>query len=215
MPDRTLIDDLKRSSTTKRSLLAEFRRKSVHLFALVIPIGYIIVPDGLARLILACCAFVAILLDLLKYYDKGFRRLFFKIFGSMLRSKEIRRFTASSYILAAGLICAFAYSKWVMVMSMVFIILGDIAGAIFGKRFGRHKTVGKKTLEGSMAFFIAAYFGAIIFKLVVLHEAAWSAIFMGALTATVLEALPLGIDDNLSVPVLTGLLLQLMYVGHF
>ncbi len=215
MPDKTLIDDLKNSSTTKSCLLAEFRRKSVHLFALVIPIGYVIVPEGPAKLILAACAFIAILIDILKYYDKGFRRIFYKIFGNMLRSKEIKRFTASSYILAAGLICAFAFSKWVMVTSMVFIILGDVAGAIFGRRFGKHKTIGNKTLEGSMAFFLTAYFGAIIFKLIALPVVPWSAIFMGALTAAVLEALPLGIDDNLSVPVLTGLLLQLMYIGHF
>jgi len=210
-----LIEDLKTSSTSKTNLLAEFRRKSVHLFALVIPVGYLIVPENPAKLILAVCAFIAVLLDLLKYYDKGFRRIFFRIFGKMLRSKEIRRFTSSSYILAAGLICAFAYSKWVMVISMAFIILGDIAGAIFGKRFGKHKTIGNKTLEGSMAFFLVAYFGAIAFKLIALPQVPWSALFMGALSAAVLESMPLGVDDNLSVPVLTGLLLQLMYVGLF
>lgn len=215
MPDKKLADDLKISSTTKSSLLAELRRKSVHLFALTIPIGYIIVPESPAKLILAVCAFIAILLDLLKYYDKGFRKFFYSIFGNMLRSKEIKRFTSSSYILAAGLICAFAYSKWVMVISMVFIILGDIAGAIFGKRFGKHKTIGNKTLEGSLAFFIVAFFGTIVVKYSVFTDIQLSALFMGALTATVLEALPLGIDDNLSVPVLTGLLLQLLYVGHF
>jgi len=215
MPDKTLIDDLKSSTISKANLLTEFRRKGVHLFALVIPIGYVVVTHTPAILILAFCAFGALLIDLMKYYSKGFRRFFFKIFGSMLRSKEIRRFTSSSYILGAGLICAFAYSKWIMVTSMVFIIIGDIAAAIFGKRFGKHKTIGNKTLEGSMAFFLFAYFGAITIKMIALPDAPWTALFMGALTAAVIESLPLGIDDNLSVPVLTGLLLQLMYIGHF
>ncbi len=215
MPENKLLDDLKNSSTTKASLLAEFRRKSVHLFAMSIPIGYLIVPKTPALLILALCSFGAILLDLLKYYDKGFRKTFYGIFGKMLRSREIKRFTASTYILGAGLLCAFAYEKWIMITVMIFIILGDLAAAIFGKRFGKHFTIGKKTLEGSIAFFIVAYFGSIIMKLTVLNIAPWPALFMGALTATVIESLPLGIDDNFSVPVLTGLLLQLMYVGHF
>ena len=215
MPGKTFREDLKSSSSTKRSLLAEFRRKGVHLFALVIPIGYILVPRKPALLILGGCAFAAAFLDLLKYYDRGFRRIFYKIFGKMLRSKEIKRFTASTYILGASLIVFFAFDRWVALISITYIILGDTAGAIFGVRFGKHKTIGKKTLEGSMAFFVAAYAGSILLKLLVGINAPWSALFMGALSAAVIESLPLGIDDNLTVPVLTGLLLQMMYIGLF
>lgn len=210
-----LIDDLKNSTTTKASLLTELRRKAVHFFALSIPIGLVIVPRGIALLILAICAFISVLLDLLKYYDKKFRRLFYKFFGNMLRTKEIKRFTGSSYILFAAIICSFAFDRWVSATVITFIILGDIAAAIFGKRFGNHKTIGNKTLEGSLAFFLSAYFGGILLKLIACLPTPWTALFMGALTATVIESLPLGIDDNLSVPVLTGVLIQLMYIGHF
>jgi len=215
MPESEFLKDLKNSTTTKTSLLVEFRRKVVHLIALLVPIGYLIVPRKPALLILAGCAFVSILLDLLKYYDKGFRKSFFKVFGKMLRSKEIKRFTGATYILGASLICAFAFDKWIAIIVIIYIITGDIAAAIFGKRFGKHKTIGNKTLEGSIAFFITSYFASIAMRFIALPVAPWSALFMGALTATVIESLPLAIDDNLTVPVLTGLLLQMMYVGNF
>jgi dolichol kinase len=215
MTENNIIQEIKTSPVPATSLWTEFKRKTVHISSLSIPIGLILVPKTPALLILASCAFIATLLDLLKYYDKDFRRGFYKVFRKVLRPKEIRRFTGSTYILASGLICAVAFDKWVAVTAMSFIIFGDIAGAIFGKRFGTHKTFNNKTLEGSLAFFIAAYSSGIIFKLVACLPTPWSALFMGALTATVIEALPLGIDDNFSVPVLTGLLLQMMYIGLF
>ncbi len=215
MQKTTLREDLKNSSATKAEIIAEVKRKSVHLFALVIPLLYLIVPQYLSMLILAVFAFISILMDLFKYYDKRFRLLYVKIGGKLLRPHEIKRFTASSYILCSALIALVAFDKWVTIIVLTFIILGDIAAAIFGKRFGKHHTIENKTLEGSMAFFIAAYFGGIAFKVFAGIEAPWTALFMGSLTATVLESLPLGIDDNLTVPLLTGVLLQLMYIGHF
>ncbi len=215
MSKSALRDDLKNSTVSKHKLIKEFRRKSVHLFALVIPILYMIVPRRESLLILAVCAFISILFDLLKYYDKGFRRLFVKVAGNMLRRKEFKRFTSSSYILCAALVSILAFDRWVAVIVLIYIIIGDYAAAIFGRRFGKHKTIGSKTLEGSLAFFFAAHAGAIAFKLIAGIDAPWAALFMGSLTAAVIEALPLGIDDNLTVPVLTGALLQLMYIGHF
>ena len=215
MPKNTFLEDLNNSTVSKPVMVKELRRKSVHLFAMIIPILYMIVPRRESLLILAVCAFISILLDLLKYYEKGFRRLFLRVAGNMLRRREFKRFTSSSYILCAALVSIVAFDRWVAVSVLTFIVLGDFAAAIFGRRFGKHKTVGNKTLEGSLAFFIAAYTGAIAFKLITGIDAPWPALFTGALTATVVEALPLGIDDNLTVPILTGVLLQLMYIGHF
>jgi len=196
-------------------LLSELRRKSIHFSALAIPIGYYFVPRKEALIILGVCCFLCMLLDLFKYYDKNFRKNFFKIFGKMLRSREIKRFTGSTFILTSSLISILVFERWIALTVITFIIMGDIAGAIFGKRFGKHKTIGNKTLEGSIAFFMAAYSFGIIIRFAFGLESPWSALFMGALSATVIESLPLGIDDNLTVPVLTGVLLQLMYIGHF
>jgi len=218
MPKNTFLKDIKDSPTTKASLLTEFRRKALHLCALVLPLGYMVAPRKLALLVLAVCAFIVIFADLLKYYNKSFRKTFVAFFGSMLRRKEIKRFTAATYIMSAMLICALAFDKWVAVLVLVFIINGDLAAAIFGKRFGKHRTIGKKTLEGSIAFFLISYASGIALKLLAGHyfiAAPWTALFIGAMSATVVESLPLGIDDNLTVPVLTGLALQMMYIGHF
>ncbi|HHS50489.1 MAG TPA: hypothetical protein ENN07_05175 [candidate division Zixibacteria bacterium] len=211
----TLKDDLRNDDITAADLKPEFGRKAVHLFALIIPILYLIVPHRPAMLILASFAFASILMDLLKYYDRRFRLLYLKIGGKMLREHEVKRFTASSYILSAALISFFVFDTWVAIIVITYIILGDTAAAFFGIRFGKHKTINDKTLEGSIAFFLSAYFGAIAFKLFAGLSAPWSAVFTGALVATVVESLPLGIDDNFTVPLLTGVLLQLLFIGHF
>ncbi len=83
--------------------------------------------------------------------------------------------------------------------------LGDSAATIFGKTLGRHTLPFNKgkTLEGSLTGFIAAFLAATVFinPLKAL---------LGATVAMLIESLPLPINDNLAVPIITGLVLTLI-----
>eukprot|EP00455_Lapot_gusevi_P002787 TRINITY_DN1114_c0_g1_i11.p1 TRINITY_DN1114_c0_g1~~TRINITY_DN1114_c0_g1_i11.p1 ORF type:complete len:124 (+),score=37.08 TRINITY_DN1114_c0_g1_i11:285-656(+) len=95
----------------------------------------------------------------------------------------------------------------IAITSILYLIFGDLIAALVGISFGRVKIPGtKKSLEGSLAMLvICVLVGLFMFHSVPLSE---YLAFVGALVATLVELHPpFGIDDNLSIPFLSGLAL--------
>jgi phosphoserine phosphatase len=83
--------------------------------------------------------------------------------------------------------------------------LGDSAAAIAGKTFGRKRLSfnNGKTLEGLAAGLFAGFLAALVYVNPLKALAA-------AATATIVESLPLPINDNLTIPLTTALVLTLI-----
>jgi len=84
--------------------------------------------------------------------------------------------------------------------AIAIISIGDMAAKLVGAQLGRHHIFfnKRKTYEGSIAGFALAALGALAFVPI-------SPALIGAAAGMLTEALPLGIDDNLSVPLAAGL----------
>ena len=72
-----------------------------------------------------------------------------------------------------------------------------------GKAWGRIKLIGDKSLEGSAACFIVCAVISVFWIDPVVG-------LTGAFVATLAELLPLRIDDNLTVPLISGAVMQVM-----
>jgi len=94
------------------------------------------------------------------------------------------------------------------------LAISDSLSTIIGKRFGKRRIIGKKTLEGTMAFFVSAFFVCLLF-----FNPAGAAI--GAAAASFAELLPEWkpvsrsrlsglLDDNLLIPLIAGFVLTLL-----
>jgi dolichol kinase/phosphoserine phosphatase len=82
---------------------------------------------------------------------------------------------------------------------------GDSSASIFGGIWGKRLPFNKgKTLDGALAGFFFAFLAGTFFGLSPLYALA------GAAFAMTIEALPLPINDNIVIPVLTGLFLTLI-----
>jgi len=184
---------------------AEIGRKAIHLFALVIPLGLLVVPQTPARVLLFTAFAVSVAIDLIRRSDTRLSRFIVRTLGRLLRPHEDNRFSGATYILAAGAICPVAYPLPVAVAALIFIILGDTTAVFVGRYLGRIH-IGHKTLEGSLGFFVAAFLGVLW-----MTQLPMQVRLIGALTAAVVEALPLPIDDNLSAPVVSGLVMTAVF----
>lgn len=102
----------------------------------------------------------------------------------------------------------------VAMCSILFLVLGDMAAALIGVSFGGEVAqvklgrLGKKSIEGSLAMFSVCFLvGCLTFAEVPLRE---YFVFGGALVATLTELYePLGLNDNLTIPVCSALALQI------
>jgi len=183
-------------------------RKGTHMVALVIPGGYYFLhlerPEMLSIMIPITVAMILIDVARLRQW------LFWKAFARKILSPVIRQhemagdFTGATYILLSVCLTVSLYDKPIAIAAMAFIIVGDTLAALIGRRFGRHR-FGNKSVEGSLACLAGTVIVAVI-----VPDLPMGIRLFGAVVATIVEALPLDIDDNITVPILSGLSMTLL-----
>lgn len=181
----------------------EIGRKAIHLSALSIPVGYYFLDAGLGRAILALLTALSFLIDVVRLNQPRIRTFFFIFFGRLVRDHERHNLLGATYLLLSSLICVHAFPKPIAVAALAFLIVGDSAAALVGRAFGRVR-IFDKSLEGSLACLVACLaIGALI------PELGWTRTLLGALTATLIELIPVPLDDNLRIPLASGFVMAM------
>lgn len=210
----------------------EINRKLLHILSgCCIPAGIVYIPkipgvaDYIPMLILGILLILSIIVEVIRFNVPAIQKRFYSLVGSMLRTEENRKLTGSTWIFASSFICTIIFYQHPHISFMVLnlFILGDAVAAIVGLGMGRVK-IGKKSLEGSLACFILCL---ILFFAVYPHVPLlldqWNGripiplICISSLCITLFELMPwrvtknLVINDNLAVPVVTGIIMLHLY----
>ena len=183
----------------------ELRRKSIHLLGLIFPILYVFTTRNTAIIGVGCLLAFVLAIELLKAFLPAFRAMFMRIFSPMLRSQEQKGgLTGATYYLIGSFLCILLFDKTLAIVCLCFLTLGDLFAALIGKQWGRIKLFSRKSLEGSLACFIVCTAVAL---LIGLHPIV---AIVGALVATLIELLPTGVDDNVTIPLISGFAMHLL-----
>jgi len=188
-------------------LMFEVRRKFIHLIPLLIPLvsTFDILNKQELLVVAGISTLIAFALDLSRMRRGFISKVFFQLFGTFLRPSEKSALTGSTYYLLGIFLAILIFPKPIAEASMYILIIGDTMAAFVGIMWGRTKIWGK-SLEGSLAFLISSC--AILALLG--RVGLWVAV-TGALVATVVELLPLSINDNLTIPISSGVSMYLVY----
>ena len=123
---------------------------------------------------------------------------------SIFRKAEEKKFSSMTIFLISTFILVFIYGQFdiaIAITTLVFLVFGDMFAKIFGLAYGRHKLFGK-SVEGTLA-----YIGAVIICSYILYtsiDISLPVLIVGAVAAPFAEVLPLGMNDNFTVPILSG-----------
>jgi dolichol kinase len=169
---------------------------------IVVPIWVFLMPPAPALLGLILATFVTVAIDLLRLSDRRLRSFFLRFFRSLIRPHEEEHLLGSTHYMIAALLSVIVFDHDVAIAALGFLVLGDAAAAIVGKRFGKPLYWGKSP-HGSVACF-----GICLAVGIPLLGSPGLAL-IGALAATLAEALPSPLDDNLRVPIFSGIAMQL------
>jgi len=94
-------------------------------------------------------------LDVTRLAIPAVNTFLFTRFSSFIRKNEAHKLTGTApYVLGIGL-SLYAFSLPVATAAICFLAFGDVAATTSGERYGRTK-IGGKSLEGTIAFVIAA-----------------------------------------------------------
>ena len=126
----------------------------------------------------------------------------------LLKTSERHAVTGATYLVLASFVAFLAFDKPVAIAALLFISLGDPVAALVGSRVPGPRLAGKSPI-GSLAFVIVGLATASVLMAVDVPEHHW-AIAVGASVAALVELTPLPIDDNLTVPLISGAAITLL-----
>ena len=184
----------------------EIQRKSIHLLTTAIPLLYISILPNKEHIFLVC-VFTAIgflSADLLRIYWKTAEKYFLKIFSVLLREREIKdQLTGATYLFIGMTLAVFLFPKEIAIPVMLLLTIADPVAAIAGKAMPIKKIYGK-SVGGFLGFLLCA---------LIIVTIAFGFNYIGwivALLAAIVELIPLKINDNLTIPVISGYLFILL-----
>ena len=116
----------------------------------------------------------------------------------------------ASWVLLSASIAIAVFPKVIFLAAFAIMIVSDSAAALVGRRFGRHRFF-EKSVEGSTAFFLSAILVVFLTPKLQYVPVEYALGIAASLFGAVVEAAPLRIDDNLSIPFSIGGAMWVLY----
>ncbi|BDQ02713.1 MAG: membrane protein [Ignavibacterium sp.] len=197
----------------------ELVRKLIHLFSLSIPTIYYFIPKSVAIIILASLTAFALVVDVARYFHPEVGKIFYKIFGFLLRKHEVdhekKNLNGATYVLISALIGVIIFPKVIFVTAFAILIISDTSAALIGRKFGKRPFL-RKSFEGTLAFFISASIVILFTPKLTESFAEYMIGFVAAFIGAIVENISYGIaDDNLSIPLSVGFIMWALYLIVF
>ena len=203
------MDKSVKENRTQISFFHEIMRKGTHMGALVIPGSYYLLglskTEMLAMMIPLALLIVFADVSRLRNWWFWKQDIVRKLLSPMVRPHEADGdFTGATYILMSFCLTIALYPKAVAVTAISFIIVGDTFAALIGRKIKSPRFYKNKTVAGSLGCFAGMVIVAMLVPDMSLQVVLW-----GAFVGTLFEAFSFGIDDNVTVPILSGLFMTL------
>ena len=189
-------------------VIREISRKAIHIFSIIIPLFHIYFFKNKIDMIIFLSAIIifCFFIEIFRNQNSFISKIFEKYLSFMMRSFEKKgSLTGSTWVFVGALITIILVPQPFSLLALFFLAFGDTLAALVGMKFPFIK-IGNKTLSGSLACFIMCLFVGLILDFEISSEV----ILIGAFTATITELISIKINDNISMPVLSGCA---MYLG--
>lgn len=127
-----------------------------------------------------------------------------KVFGLIARPKEHHKINGAAYYLASLTFCAWVFPKAPLEIAILVLGFGDPVANIIGKKFGITKIFKEKSLQGTIAFFVASLIVTTSFSFT-FQSLNWPILKMLGLTITtslagaLIELYSYKVDDNFTI----------------
>jgi dolichol kinase len=189
------------------------KRKLFRMIGFLFPVlylvsGLLIAPpyDRLPVLVLLTLFIgVMVWLESWRFRNPKVNRWLFEHFRGYTKEKERAKISTTTLFLASALITIVAFPRGIAIAALLFLTVGDPVAEIIGVNYGRIKILGGKTLEGTIAGFLACLLAASPLLLLERLDLSPVALLIGAAAAAVTELFTLRVDDNFTVPIGSGL----------
>ena len=184
-------------------------RRLFHLTACSsIPLVGIFVGATPMVVLLSVLSGIALLVESIRLRVPGLNRRMLRYLKPLLKTEEDRELTGATYVALASLAAFLLFDESLAITALFFLALGDPVAALVGSRMGGIRMFGKSPF-GTIAFFLVGFAAVGLLSAGGVVDFHW-ALVAGAAVAAVVELVPLVVDDNVSIPLVSGAAMSLM-----
>ncbi|MBN1800960.1 MAG: glycerol-3-phosphate acyltransferase [Candidatus Lokiarchaeota archaeon] len=185
-------------------------RVAARPFAIVFVVFYVFNSLINTLILIGIITAIFTVIDIIRFVLKQANEFLTEKIKSIFRKTEQKCFSSMTIFLLASFFSILVFQKNIAMISIIFLIFGDIFSKIFGLAFGKYKIFNTKTVEGTLA-----YFGSVLitgFILYHLLDISPVILICGGLVAPIAEVLPLDMNDNFTVPIISGAIMTVVMV---
>ena len=180
----------------------ELVRKLVHLSGIVFPLGLLLLPRRSFFILFTGFFLFYLILEILRLTSRSVGGFFERFLGRFMRESEKRGIATSTYYMVGIYLVFLLFERDIAAVSMMILVVSDVAASIFGNLFGRTR-VRSKTLEGSLFFFITSL--AVSLPFFPLKKC-----LLVSLATSLVELFVPGRYDNFFIPMVSAILLKFL-----
>ncbi len=184
-------------------------RKLYHMSGLVLILIYSIMGREHGLIMLGTILVTVTAIDIARLMIRPVNSFVYSHMSSFIRESERTTLTGSPWYILGTLCAAAFFDLPVAIVAVAFLAFGDVSATTVGEIWGKTKLWdGKKSLEGTVAFFVAGIVAGVVISR--FYPMDMAVIIAGAVSAAIVEILPLKVNDNLTIPLLSGAVMQLV-----
>ena len=206
------IFKLKLMNIEDESFKSHWWRVAIRPVALLFLLFYFAFSKTVALYLIGIVSLCFIGLDISRFLSRQAQDILTVKIKSIFKKGEEKKFSSMTIFLISTFIIILLFEIEIAIIALVFLTFGDIFSKIFGLAYGRHKLF-DKSFEGTLA-----YAGIVIICGYVLYSIVDISLFIliaGGIAATFSEFLPLGMNDNFTVPIISGSVMTTLMLFGF
>ena len=200
-----------RSLRLPRNRPTNYMRNVYHVGSALMLIGliqFVLTPWVMIWMALGFAA-AGWILELVRWLAPASNKYISAPWKAFIHPDEHWRINSATWLVSALLFLALSFDPLVCTIAVAVLGFADPAAALIGRRFGRTRLHGNRTLEGSTAFVVVGTAaGLAVIAAFAPELALWRGACVAlcaALPAAIAELYSTRLDDNLTVPVCAGI----------
>jgi dolichol kinase len=190
----------------------EIKRKKIHLLSFFIPIYYLLWPNSIL-LFIALLLISIIAIDIYRLYsNKNINLPFLRLINSTIRLYEKDSPMSATLLVFTSFLIIVFFKSDIAIIAISIASICDTIAAVYGMKYGKIKLLFNKTLEGSFAFLITSLL--LVFLLSYFTNSNLDIIYLMicSLLATIAESVTPTKYDNVTVPLVVSISMQIFYL---
>lgn len=151
--------------------------------------------------------------DIARFRSEKLNDFVLRVMGPFMRSSEKNGLSGLPFYALGTSMALHLFQKEVALLAIMFLVFADPISSFFGIVYGKDKILPNKSLQGAMACFFTCYLLTLFYGIAHNAQGAsllWFAILGGVIGAISEMLSAFNIDDNLTIPVVSGLGLSLL-----